>query len=164
MPPCRSGARGGRPVDRWVLGGQNQVPHTLSILKNKNGTPAPKKCGPIRREGRANGQSRWVRDKKKRDILMFFGAGIAAIAAAGWAVFTFVHARDNKGSVTYNLCIGPKDGKKWCPAGTLFVLNVGLNTVSDWAKKECSKYNEKQVYHPTRECNCFVVKIVCNLL
>jgi hypothetical protein len=107
----------------------------------------------------------WIREKKKRDILAFLGVGIAAIVGGVWAVFVFVHTREDKGSVTYDLCIGPKNGKKWCPGASRFVPDVGPNTVANWAKKECAKYRqEKEIYQPTRECpSCYVVKVVCKL-
>lgn len=104
----------------------------------------------------------WITEPRKRAILAFLGAGLAALAGGAWAVYTYIHPVEFKGSATYRLCIGPKDGKKWCPKDTLFVPDQGENTVSQWAKRMCPQF--EQAGHDTDKCiSCYVVQVVCNL-
>ena len=42
----------------------------------------------------------WLKDDKNRDVIKMTGAGLAALAAAGWAVLTFVVDRSPPPSVT----------------------------------------------------------------
>ena len=106
---------------------------------------------------------KWIRERNKREILAFVGAGMAALAAAGWAVFIYFDTPGYKITVSYTLCVGHEDSKKWCPAGSVFVLNQGENAASDWVANECKKYARKlfKVSHPSNECNCYVLSVLC---
>jgi hypothetical protein len=107
----------------------------------------------------------WITEPGKRRILAGVGAGLTTLATGTWAVYTYVHPvelKELRGSATYRLCIGPKDGRKWCPSETIFVPDEGDNTVPEWTKKMCTKF--KQTAHETGKCiSCYVVQIVCNL-
>jgi hypothetical protein len=106
---------------------------------------------------------KWLRNEKQRKVVGFVFTGIATIVAASWAAYVYFNKPAYGVKATYTVCVGPDDGRKWCPAGSVFLVNKGGNTVSDWAKAECSSYSEKHAWSvPAKECNCFVSTIVCS--
>lgn len=105
---------------------------------------------------------KWLKNEKQRAAVGFVVAGLAAVVAAGWAVFTYFNKSGAKTEVTYQLCVAPEP--TGCPPQTVFVRGAGPDIISTWVNHECAKYKRRDSLWrdgPTK-CNCIVVQVTCS--
>jgi len=60
--------------------------------------------------------------------------GLAAVVAAGWAVFTYLNKSDAKAEVTYQLCVAAEPSH--CLPKTVFVRGAGPDVISTWVNHD----------------------------
>jgi hypothetical protein len=82
----------------------------------------------------------WLAQRNKREMVGLVCAGIGAAAAGGWTLFKFLYQEPAKPEVTYRICVAHKGSEKNCPIDTFIIPDVGPDTVSIWARRECAKY------------------------
>jgi hypothetical protein len=106
----------------------------------------------------------WVATRSGLKILLIVGLGIGVAVSAVWdRVADRLGARGKAELAAYQLCVGREQGR--CPSGTTFVQNLGEDTVTRWAQKECAGYKARRIIvndAPSKDCDCFLADVRCS--
>jgi hypothetical protein len=96
-------------------------------------------------------------------IGLVVGGGLIVLAAAAWAIFTYLNGSAGKSELlVYRLCVGQEQNS--CPSDATFVKNVGEDTVTKWAQRQCAGYRSRRIIvndGPNKDCGCFIADVSC---
>jgi hypothetical protein len=110
------------------------------------------------------GWTSWMATRGGLKILLLLGLGIGVAGSAIWnRVADRLGAPAKAELLAYQLCVGRDKGL--CPKDTTFVQNVGEDTVTKFAQKECAAYRARRIIikdAPTKDCDCFLADLKCS--
>jgi hypothetical protein len=110
------------------------------------------------------GWTSWVTTRSGLKIVLLLALGVGVAASAVWNIAADRPAAGGKSELlAYQLCVGRDKGL--CPKDTTFVPNVGEDTVTKWAQKECAGYKARRIIvndGPTKDCDCFLADVRCS--
>jgi hypothetical protein len=100
----------------------------------------------------------WLKDKNWRELIGFIASGVAALAGAAWAAFTYFNKPASTLEATYQVCVGQYQERR--PPNTVF-LPCGVS-VAAWATKECDQYTAARISDVSgNKCGYAVTQIKC---
>jgi hypothetical protein len=106
----------------------------------------------------------WVATRGGLKIVLLLVLGLGVAVSALWNVAAERLGAPAKAELlAFQLCVGRDKGL--CPKDTTFVQNVGEDTVTKFAQKECAGYKARRIIvndPPTKDCDCFLADLKCS--